>query len=79
MSVVATTEGAKIVREGLDHDFGGLVVMAGKSLGQLFDVHGHGLLEKLNIAWLTNGDEHAAESLQRQLSNRLGVAIGHVG
>lgn len=54
---------AQVVCKGFDQNFGGLLVVAGKCLSQLLNVHWHGLLEELHVLGLTDGDKHALERL----------------
>ena len=60
---IGATNCAQVVSKGFDQNFGGLLVVTGKSLLQLLDVHWHGLLEELDVLGLTDSDEHALEGL----------------
>jgi hypothetical protein len=76
--LVHASHGAQVVGQGFDQDLGRLVVVAGKSFLELLNIHGHRLLEKLNILRLTNGDEHVLEGLEGELADTFAVLIRHV-
>ena len=76
--LISVSKSSKIVGQRLDQNLSCLVILTLKSLRQLFDVHWHRLLQKLNISRLTNCDEHVLEGLQGKLSNTLVMLISHM-